>query len=71
MTSRLGKQDKITVDSDKESDVFGNGCNQLDLYLLVITERESGRRPCPLANIRQERRSLVTSQNPQAFYTDN
>jgi hypothetical protein len=34
-------------------------CN-IDLGLLVLTDKESGNRPHPLANIRRTRRPLVT-----------
>jgi hypothetical protein len=70
-TSRLGVQGKMTVDSDKQTSVCGNSCKKLDLGLLVVTDQESGYRPCSLANIRQARRPLVQSRNPQAIYTDN
>jgi hypothetical protein len=39
----------------KQIDGYGKCCNQLDLGLLVIIDKESGNRPCPLANIRQAR----------------
>jgi hypothetical protein len=41
MISRLGMQEKITVDSDKQIDVYANGCKQLDLGLLAVTDQES------------------------------
>jgi hypothetical protein len=37
-TSILGEQDKVIVDSDKQSDVYGNGSNQLDIGLLVVID---------------------------------
>jgi hypothetical protein len=55
----------------KQLDVYGNSCKHLDLGLLVVTDQESGRRPCPLANIRRVRRPFVQSHNPQSIYTDN
>jgi hypothetical protein len=42
----------------KQIDGYGKCCNQLDLGLLVITDQESGNRPCPLANIRRARQPL-------------
>jgi hypothetical protein len=59
MTSRLGVQDKTSVDFDQSrSTDNGNCCNQLDLGLLVATDQDSGNRPHPLANIRGVRRPL-------------
>jgi hypothetical protein len=73
-TSRLGAQDKTSVDYDQSRPTgYGKMCN-VDLGLLVITDQESGNRPHPLANIRQTRRSpcnIIISTNPQAIYTDN
>jgi hypothetical protein len=58
-TSRLGAQDKISVDYDQSrSTGYGKMCN-VDLGLLVVTDQESGNRPHPLANIRRTRRSLL------------
>jgi hypothetical protein len=59
-TSRLGVQDKTSVDYDQSrSTGYGKMCN-VDLGLLVITDQESGNRPHPLANIRRMRQPLVT-----------
>jgi hypothetical protein len=41
----------------KQIDVYGRCCN-LYLCLPVITDQESGNRPCPLASIRRVRRPL-------------
>jgi phage-related protein len=41
-TTRLGVQDKTTVDSDKQLNVYGNSSNQLDLGLMVVTDQEFG-----------------------------
>jgi hypothetical protein len=58
-TSRLGVQDKTSVDYDQSRFTgYGKMCN-VDLGLLVVTDQESGNRPHPLANIRRTRRSLV------------
>jgi hypothetical protein len=58
-TSRLGVQDKTSVDYDQSrSTGYGKMCN-VDLGLLVITDQESRNLPHPLANIRRTRRSLV------------
>jgi hypothetical protein len=60
MTSRLGVQDKTSVDYDQSrSTGYGKMCN-VDLGVLVVTDRESGNRPHPLANIRRTRRPHVT-----------
>jgi hypothetical protein len=73
-TSRLGVQDKTSVDYDQSrSTRYGKMCN-VDLGLLVVTDQESGNRPHPLANIRRMRRSpciIITPTNPQAIYTNN
>jgi hypothetical protein len=70
-TSRLGAQDKTSVDfTQSRSMGYGKMCN-VDLGLLVVIDQESGNRPHPLANIRRTRRPLVTSRNPQAIYIDN
>jgi hypothetical protein len=42
----------------KQIDKYGKYCNQLDLGVLVVTDQESGNRPCPLANIRRASRPL-------------
>jgi hypothetical protein len=42
---------------NKKINGYGKRCN-LDLGILVITSQESGKRPCPLANIRQTRQPL-------------
>jgi hypothetical protein len=56
-TSKLGAQDKISVDYDQsKSTGYGKMCN-VDLGLLVIIDQESGNRPHPLTNIRRMRRS--------------
>jgi hypothetical protein len=71
MTSRLGVQDMTSVDFDQSrSTGYGKRCNHLDLGLLVVTDEESGNRPHPLANIRQTRRPLSQSRNPQAIQTE-
>jgi hypothetical protein len=58
-TSRLGVQDKTSVDYDQSrSTGYGKMCN-VDLGLLVITDQESRSLPHPLSNIRRTRRSLV------------
>jgi hypothetical protein len=44
-------------------------CN-VDLGLLVVTDKESGNRPHPLANIKRMRRPLVQSRNPQAIQAE-
>jgi hypothetical protein len=44
-------------------------CN-VDLGLLIVTDRESGNRLHPLANIRQTRRPLVRIRNPQAIQAE-
>jgi hypothetical protein len=60
-TSRLGVQDKTSVDfAQSRSTRYGKMCNT-DLGLLVITNQESGNRPHPLANIRRTRRPNVQS----------
>jgi hypothetical protein len=41
----------------KQINGYGKNCN-LDLGLLVVTDQESGNRPCPLAKIRRARRPL-------------
>jgi hypothetical protein len=70
-TLRLGVQDKTSVDfAQSRSTGYGKMCN-VDLGLLVVTDKESGDRPHPLANIRRTRRPLVQSRNPQAINTDN
>jgi hypothetical protein len=64
-TSRLGVQDKTSVDYDQSrSTGYGKMCN-IDLGLLVITIQESGNRPHPLDNIRRMRRPLVTYSIPK------
>jgi hypothetical protein len=64
LTSRLGVQDKTSVDFDQSrSTGYGNRCNQLDLGLLVVTDQESGNRPHPLANIRRARPLLYHTQS--------
>jgi hypothetical protein len=71
MTSRLGVQDKTSVDfAQSRSTGYGKMCN-VDLGLLVVTDQEFGNRPHPLANIRQMRRPLVLIRNLQAIYTNN
>jgi hypothetical protein len=71
MTSRLGVQDKTSVDYDQSrSTGYGKMCN-VDLGLLVVTDQKSGNRPCLLANIRWMRRPLVKIRNLQAIYTNN
>jgi hypothetical protein len=56
-TSRLGAQDKTSVDYDQSrSTGYGKACN-VDLGLLVATDQETGNRPRPLANIKRTRRS--------------
>jgi hypothetical protein len=63
-TSRLGVQDKTSVDFDQSrSTNNGNRCNQLDLGLLIVTDQESGNRPHPLDNIRRARRPLYNTQS--------
>jgi hypothetical protein len=53
--SRLGIQDKTSVDYDQNiSTGYGKMCN-VDLGLLVATDQESANRPHPLANIRRTR----------------
>jgi hypothetical protein len=47
----------------KQIDGNGKCCKQLDLGLLVVTDKESGNRPCPLANIRRAGRPLVQPQS--------
>jgi hypothetical protein len=59
MTSRLGVQDKTSVDfAQSRSTGYGKMCN-VHLGLLVVTDQESGNRPHSLDNIRQTRRPLV------------
>jgi hypothetical protein len=71
MTSRLGVQDKTSVDFDQSrSTRYDKMCN-VDLGLLVVTDQESGNRPRPLANIRWTRRPLVQPRNPQVIYINN
>jgi hypothetical protein len=61
MTSRLGVQNKTSVDFDQSRTTgFGKRCNHLDLGLLVVTDQESGNQPHPLANIRRARRPLFS-----------
>jgi hypothetical protein len=56
-TSRLGVQDKTSVDYDQSRSMgHGKMCN-VDIGLLVVTDQESGNRPHLLANIRRTRRS--------------
>jgi hypothetical protein len=60
MTSRLGVQDKTSMDfAQSRSTGYGKMCN-VDLGLLVVTDQESGNQPHPLANIRRTRRPLCT-----------
>jgi hypothetical protein len=55
MTSRLGVQDKTSVDFDQSILTgYEKMCN-IDLGLLIVTNQESGNRPRLLANIRQTR----------------
>jgi hypothetical protein len=69
-TSRLGVQNKTSVDYDQSrSTGYDKMCN-VDLGLLVVTDQESGNQPHSLANIRRTRRPLVQSRNPQAIYTN-
>ena len=70
-TSRLGVQDKIAVDSDKQTDVYGNGCNQLDLGLLVVTDQESGQPTLSAGQYKAGRVIPCNKRNPQAIYTNN
>jgi hypothetical protein len=51
------RQDLVDYDHSRSTG-YGKMCN-VDLGLLVITDKESGNRPHPLANIRRMRRSLV------------
>jgi hypothetical protein len=68
-TSRLGVQDKTTVDfAQRRSTGYGKMCN-IDLGLLVIIDQESWNQPHPLANIRRARRPLVTTtQSPSNLH---
>jgi hypothetical protein len=53
--SRLGVQDKTSMDYDQSrSTGYGKMCN-VDLGLLVVTDQESGNRPHPPATIRRTR----------------
>jgi hypothetical protein len=63
-TSRLGVQDKTSVDYDRSRLTgYGKMCN-VGLGLLVVTDQELGNRPHPPANIRRTKRSLVQSIQP-------
>jgi hypothetical protein len=58
-TSRLGIQDKTSVDfAQRRSMGYGKMCN-VYLCLLVVTDQESGNRPHPLANIRRTGQPLI------------
>jgi hypothetical protein len=64
MTSRLGVQDKTLEDFDQRRPTgYDNMCN-VDLGLMVVTDKESGNQPHPLDNIRRTRRPLVYPINP-------
>jgi hypothetical protein len=59
-TTRLGVQNKTSVDfTQSRSTGYGKMCN-VDLCQLVITDQESRNRPHPLANIRRARRPLYS-----------
>jgi hypothetical protein len=70
-TSRLGVQDKTSVDfAQSRSTGYGKMCN-IDLGLLVVTDQESGNRPHPLANIMWERRPLYSYTIPKQYKPKN
>jgi hypothetical protein len=73
-TSRLGVQDKTSVDFDQSrSTDNGNCCKQLDLGLLVVTDMQSSSdmQLSSAGQYKLGKETLVPVCSPQAIYTDH